>query len=86
MIKSSASVIEDNSQVVVELLYDKIKKNLVEDHRVICRCLMIFSIVVYTLEIGFAIWCLVTLYAVGTSAEILMLTTLHYVRLGVAVS
>lgn len=67
-------------------MYDKIKRNLIEDHKIICRCLMIFSIVLMVLETGFAIYFLVTLYGLGTTGEILMFITFHYMRIGLALN
>ena len=55
----SVSQIEDDS----DLIYEKEMKLLLKDHKVITRFLMGFAIVVMIIQLGFAVWCLTTIYS-----------------------
>ena len=71
-----------------DLIYEKQKKLLLQDHLLICKVLMGTAVFVMILQIAFAIWRLTILRRVENSGKCdkqkctLMIIWLHYIKLG----
>ena len=72
------SQIEDDS----DLIYEKEMKVLLHDHKIVTRFLMGFGIVIMVLQLGFAIWCLTTIYSqVKDTSEGLLVIWYHILKI-----
>ena len=57
-------------------------KLLLKDHKVITRFLMGFTIVVMIVQLGFAVWCLMTIYSqIKETSEALLVIWYHILKI-----
>jgi len=72
---------EEDDEQKADLLYEKVKKDLLADHILVTRFLMSFSVAISILQIVYATYWLLVLHSTSTQQEHLMISTMHYIRI-----
>ena len=69
--------VEDES----DLLYERVKAEIVNDHKTITNCLMLFSVLIMLCQVAFGGWCISSLNSSTTYQECMLILWLHIIKI-----